>query len=668
MSLDFRKFNTGALFLVRTPDVFPVGYAEESFRDMKENLHFDFAALLETWNCFDGVLWKSDKYPRSHFWAGEDRDPIEECFTAADKYGMAFLPEAGMMHDAFMLQHPEGMRTDYDGSVSRYGRVGLTPSCPLTAEYLIDKYDTLLSKFGHHPSCKGVCLPAENGIVMSYDRFTEEAYREAFGTKMPSPDEVCADKALERQVFAFLEERFLKMYRTLAKHIKQKYGLPLMHYPLDLISTDSFAHPEDIHQARSIAVMNRVEELDLLNLQLHPPLYPNPYFFKLETEYLMANAGDTPCMADTHFYHEMAAGRVPDMTPKRVVDSILSTVTPNGISFFCYGFMAEQLPPWKKELNPGAPVYRAYSEPHTLAARREMCVKAMGYVEQLRDWLVDTRHTADCAIYFPESLNADYMYSSYAVEHIFGLHELLNAAAIPVTVTAAIPTDPAVHKAVILDSVRTLSDEEATRLERYIENGGKVLVIGKCCEVVERVTGLQVTPSTAHIVRSADSKKYNGFCFRIPVDGKHYAEHNGEGILFYEDGTAAATRRGNVYFFGAADTIGRFPQYRDFHLAEFMKAWFTGEGLDSGVSYRNVYVGKENGHQFVSCDIFENDRKKVLFIRNFGVEQNEADAHWVLPSEWKITEAIADGVPFAFENGKRLPLFEHFVAVYAKKE
>ena len=97
MNLDFKRFNTGTLFLVRTPEVFPEGYAEKSFEDMKNKFHFDFAALLETWNCQDGVLWKSDKYPRSSYWKNENRDPVEECFLAADKYDMAFLPEAGII-------------------------------------------------------------------------------------------------------------------------------------------------------------------------------------------------------------------------------------------------------------------------------------------------------------------------------------------------------------------------------------------------------------------------------------------------------------------------------------------------------------------------------------------------------------------------------------------
>ena len=93
MNLDFKKFNTGTLFLVRTPEVFPVGYADECFRDMKENLHFDYAALLETWNCIDGTVWISDKFPRSSLWQGEERDPLEECFAAAgiDKVSYTYI-------------------------------------------------------------------------------------------------------------------------------------------------------------------------------------------------------------------------------------------------------------------------------------------------------------------------------------------------------------------------------------------------------------------------------------------------------------------------------------------------------------------------------------------------------------------------------------------------
>ncbi len=166
-------------------------------------------------------------------------------------------------------------------------------------------------------------------------------------------------------------------------------------------------------------------------------------------------------MADTHFYHEMTAGRLPDATPKRVVDSILSTLPPFGISFFSYGFMAEELPLWKKGLKPGVPVYKVYDEPNTLKARREMCVRSMEFVEQLRHMMKNTKHTADCAIYFPEELNIDYMYSSYATEHIFGLHELLNAAAVPLKITATIPGSANEQKMLIMDSVRRFSDADA---------------------------------------------------------------------------------------------------------------------------------------------------------------------------------------------------------------
>ncbi len=669
MSLNFNNFNTGTLFLVRTPEVFPVGYADKCFADMKNNLHFDFVALLETWNCRDGILWKSDKFPRSSYWAGEERDPVEECFLAADKYGMAFLPEAGMMDEGYMLAHKDAMLTDYEGNVSRYGRIGLVPSCPLTLEYLINKYDTMLERFGHHPSCKGVCLPCENSIDVSYDKYSREAYKKFYGEEMPSPDEMYADDNVKEKVLHFTETQFLNMYRALAVHIKGKYGLPLMHYPLGIISACSYMQPERIWHARNISVMTQVKELDLLNLQIHPPLYPNPYFYKLETEYLMANSdGMIPCMADTHFYHESAAGRVPDMTPKRFVDNILSTMTPFGISFFCYGFMAEELPLWKKELNPGAPVYQVYRDEYTVAARREMCLKAMGYVEDLRPLMNGTRHTADLAIYFPEQLNNDYLYSSYSIEHIFGLHEMLNAVAIPTKVIAKIPDSAAEQKALIMSSVKSITDDDANKLKAYLSDGGKLIVIGKCCKTIEDIAGIKVEESNGIFARSDKSKFYNHCLFRLPLDGRHYTEKNGEVLLEYNNGDAIATRLGNVIYFGAGDTVGRFNGYRDFLLAEFFKKMLKDAGLDSGVTFNNIYVNRRDGQQFTSCDLFEKNGKRLLLIRNFGVEHHHASVDWRLPDNMKITRALADGVEFKFENGAEMPRFEHYAAIYAEEK
>ena len=342
MSLDFSRFNTGTLFLVRTPDVFPVGYANECFSDMKK-LHFNFAALLETWNCMDGIVWKNNQYPRSSFWKNEERDPIEECFLAADKYDMAFLPEAGVMHEQYMLENKEGMLTSYDGKVSRYSRIGLVPTCPKALQYFINKYDALYETYGHHPSFQGFCLPCENLIDISYDKYSTELWQSIYGTKLPTPEEISSDEETEKKVIKFFEDAFIAMYEKLAKHLKKKYGLPLMHYPVDKISSNSFFQPTYVSTNDNLTLMAKIKELDMLNLQLHPPLNPNPYFFKFEAEFLMANSCGRNCMADTHFYHEFGAGRLPDTTPKRIVDNILSTLTPYGISFFCYGFMAEKL-------------------------------------------------------------------------------------------------------------------------------------------------------------------------------------------------------------------------------------------------------------------------------------------------------------------------------------
>lgn len=665
MKLDFCKFNIGTLFLVRTPEVFPVGYADECFADMKR-MHFDYVAWLETWNCYDGILWKSDKYPRSSYWKNESRDPIEECFQAADKYDIPFLPEAGVIHDSFIAEHSDAMWTSYDGKTGRFGRVGLNPGCPLTLEFLIEKYDTLIAKFRHHPSLQGICMPCENGITLSYDKYTREAWRKAYDTELPSPEIMWADKRIEQQVFRFLENTFLDMYCKLAKHIKQKHNLKLMHYPLDKISCDSFFQPTDVLPGGNITVMNQVEELDMLNMQIHPPLNPNPYFFKMEAEFLMGNAAGKPCMADTHFYHEFGAGRLPDTTPKRMMDHVLSTLTPYGISFFCYGFMAEQLPLWKKELNIGAPVYKVYDEPHTVSARREMVLKAMDCVDILRPLMESTEHSADCAVYYPESLNNEYLYGSYPVEHIFGLHELFNAAAIPVKIIGYMPEDVTEQKVLVLSSVRMLSKDDSIRLRKYFASGGQLVVIGKCGKEIEEIAGLKISSSDASFVQSEESQDYNHCYIRLPLEGRHYTEANGCPILYYDDGTPAVTKNSNVLYVGVSDEVGRFSQYRDYNLASWWKKYFNVAELNSGVEFHNVYVQEKDRHQFVSCDIFENKDKKLLLVRNYGVEQNKASLTWRLPDDMKIKKAWADGKEFSFENGKNLPLFEHFVAVYAE--
>ncbi len=667
MSLNFSDFNVGTLFLVRTPETFPVGYADECMRDMK-NMHFDFVAHLETWNCEDGILWKSDKYPRSSYWKDEDRDPMEECFLAADKYDLAFLPEAGVMHDQYILDNEDAMQISYEGKRSRYGRIGLSPVCPKTLEFLKDKYDALYEKFGHHKSFQGFCLPSENSGSISYDRYTKEAWQKLYGRDLPSTAEIAADKELEAKVVKFLEDNFTALYRELAQYLKEKYNLPLMQYPLNKISNNSYFQPSWIFTNDILRLMCEIDEIDLVNLQLHPPLNPNPYFHKFETEFLMANSLGRPCMADTHFYHESAAGRLPDTTPKRIVDSILSTLTPYGISFFCYGFMAQELPLWKKELNPGAPVFKAYCEPHTVAARREMAVKAMDYVEILRNMLQYTENQADCAIYYPESMDKENMYASYPMEHIFGLYELFSAAGVPVKVTASIPADGSEQKLLVMDSVKNLSPDNCKKLENYLANGGKLIIIGKCCKEIEKIAGISTAMSDGLFVQSEKSGEYNHFYLKVPADGKHYTEAKGTPVLMYENKTPAITTLGNVLYIGISDSVGRFNLYRDFRLASWWKEYFTTENLVSSVNFTNVYVNSTNGHQFTSCDVYGNEDKKLLFIRNFGVEQCGSSVTWEIPENMQITKAYSDGEEFEFESGKTLPTFEHFVAVLAERK
>jgi hypothetical protein len=66
--------------------------------------------------------------------------------------------------------------------------------------------------------------------------------------------------------------------------------------------------------------------------------------------------------------------------------------------------------------------------------------------------------------------------------------------------------------------------------------------------------------------------------------------------------------------------------------------------------------------------VYEEEGKKLLLLRNFGVEQSEATVAWELPENMKIVSAIADGKAFAYRQNESLPLFEHFVAICAEKE
>ncbi len=667
----FDAFRTGTLFLIRTPDTFPVGYADKCMKDMK-SLHLDYAAWLETWNCMDGTIWPHPDYPRSSFWAGENRDPLEEVFAAADKYGMAFFPEAGVMHQGVVEQYPEDVIRNYDGSFAeRYGRIGLVPACPTTLEYFIAKYDALLDQYGHHPSCRGVSMPCENGVALTYDRNTEKLWRREFSCAMPSPDEIWQSTTLRNQVYSMLENAFLELYSKLSLHLKQKYRIALMHYPLSKVSTISHMQPRgDVFPGRNLSVMNRLEKLDLLNLQLHPPLSDNIYHFKLEVEMLQAVCGRKPNVADTHFYHETCSGKLPEATPKRYVDYVLSTLTPFGISFFCYGFFAPELPLWKKELNPGAKVFNGYAEPDIVARRRENVVKALEFIECLRPLLAETLHAAECAIYWKEDFEDDYLYGSYYREHMFGLYELLQATTVPVIIAKEIPAAPAKIKLLIFHAVKSFSENEKQQLSEFIRNGGKVMVIGNCHPELYDCCGLSVEQTEAVFVRDPESNTNDHWSFTPPSDTYLYTEKNGRPLYLYNTGIPAVTINGNTVYFGAGSAISGFSNIRSGKLLRIMRKLLADMKCCSGVQPCLAYLRDANGHAYVSSDIYESydGTRKVLLLRNFGVEVRSGSLNWELPAGYRVVESIADGKMFAFTPGGALPEFEHFIALQAIRQ
>lgn len=139
-------------------------------------------------------------------------------------------------------------------------------------------------------------------------------------------------------------------------------------------------------------------------------------------------------------------------------------------------------------------------------------------------------------------------------------------------------------------------------------------------------------------------------------------------MLRYDNGDPVVTRLGNVIYFGASDAVGRYGAYRDQYLAEFWKALLAEEGLNSGVEFHNVYVNRKDAHQFTSCDLYKNESKMLLLIRNLGVEHYHSSVTWSLPADMQVVKACLDGQELYFENGEELPVFEHFVAIYAERK
>ncbi len=657
--LDFRKFVCGTLFLIRTPESFPEGYAEKCFQDMKENLHLDYAAWLETWNCTDGIIWQHPDYPRSSYWSDCDRDPLEEAFAAADKVGMAFLPECGVIHTAFREANRDAMRRLYDNRQCGYGRMGLVPAAPVTADFLIAKYEALYSKFGHHQSFQGFCMPAENSVQISYDNYTLAEWKKRFSFAMPSPQELAKDFALQKQVNAFLEELFLEMYRKLARHLKQKYALPLMHYPVSKISAVSHHVPGEFLLSRNLELIDEVEEIDLLNLQLHPPLGDHVRQFKLEME-LLEGCTSKPCVADTHWYHEANAGRYPNLTPERMIDWNLATLTPNGISFFCYGFMKEELPLWQKELNPATPVFNCYRDEMTTLLRRKYAVKGMDFARQIGDFLQYKKHVADTAIFYRESLDDDYRFGSYYREHLFSVYESLQSTALPLCITNKIPENTAQYKCMLFAAVKSITPQEADSLQKFLAAGGKVIVIGKSAPELYNICKLEVAECDAEYVTNNHSAN-SAWAFSLPVDAvKHTAQ--GDILYAYNRGNGAVVQQGNVIFVGCWAAISDFENKRQQGIKNMWKKLFANWQIDSNVSFSADHVRFKNEHEFVSCDIYKNadNSRKTILLRNFGVETTSPRLEIRNLNNFAIRDFIVDGKPHPYPADGKIPVFEYF--------
>jgi len=568
------------------------------------------------------------------------------------------------MHASFVESHSDAMFHSYDGQRFVYGRIGLVPSAPVTADFFIAKYDAFIDKFKHHASFRGICLPAENGTYLSYDRYTEKAWRELSGRALPTPEELAESEALERKIYRFLEEEFLRLFRKLARHIKQKYGLPLMHYPISKISLVSHFEPNTYRAARNLEVITKVDEIDLFNLQLHPPLGNHPGQFKMEIE-LLESLTDKPCVADTHWYHESNAGKLPELNPKRYIDWILSTLTPNGISFFCYGFMAEKLPLWKNELNPGAKVFNCYANDDAVSIRRTAILRGMDFVETLRPLLENMKKEAQNAVFYRESLEDDYRYGSYYREHLFSLYGQLQATARPLVFTAEIPETTENIRCLIFDAVKTFSSDDVRKLEKFLASGGRAVVIGRCSPALYAACGLNVRECEADFVTEPGTP--GRWWFGMPRDAIKFTA-NGDTLYAYNTGAAAVTRHNGVFFIGCSAAVSDFDNLRQRGLVDMWLKMIELCQSDSGVKVRADYRQRPGAHEYVSSDLYTSadGKRKLLLIRDLGVEVISSEVKWNLPDNFRITRLILDGRDIAMPKDGILPEFEYFAAVCAE--
>ncbi len=674
-NIDFNQFKIGTLFLIRTPETFPEGYPEKALSDMK-SLGMDYIAWLETWNCQDGILWKNPKYPRSSFWENNARDPLEETFSAADESGLAFLPEAGVMHRDFFESHQDeaSPRTADGKSIGKYGRIGLVPSAPVTLDYFIDKYETLIEQFRHHKSFQGICLPAENGVIITWDKYTLNAYAKKTGESFPSPQALKNDYNTYLRVFRFMEAELADFMRKLASHIKGKYQLKIMHYPLGILSAQSHFIPKCNGLTTGIDCLKKVKEIDILNLQIHPTLDDNPYYFKAETEIIQALCRDIPCVADTHYYHELCAGRLPSATPKRFRDWIFSTLTPHGISFFCSGFFEEELPEWKTMVNPGAKVFKAYSDPDIVHARRKQFVKAIAAARKIGCFLTNTRHEADCAVYYDRRIVEKYRWGNYEKLHLFGLYETFQAAAVPVKFLTSIPQGGSGCKSLFLHNPDKTDDSMAKELQEYVKAGGILILSGRASSSVAEIFALDLKPAASECVVLSLS---DGTALMMPCCSEtNLSAAIGKTIYRWDNGYPCVSElkigKGKLIYIGAGAVFSNFSNHRDFSAIKFFKEIVKIANGDLEVDISAPYL-KHSKHIYLSSDIYQGTDKKLLMIRNFGVEAENVSCEWNIKfSPDKLNFYIDDQeLPLQYSlNGHlmsvKLPLIEDIAIIAAR--
>ena len=202
-------------------------------------------------------------------------------------------------------------------------------------------------------------------------------------------------------------------------------------------------------------------------------------------------------------------------------------------------------------------------------------------------------------------------------------------------------------------------------MKKYLAAGGQVILVGKSAKKLYDICGFTPETTEAEYVVSPDGEIWH---FYVQSDAVKYTAE-GEIIYAYNNGNGAVIRNGNAWFIGAGCAVSAFENIRQTNIIQMWRNILRICNADSGVNLHVPHIAERGEeHEYLSSDIYvSNDNKrKILLLRNFGTEISYAKLNWkTLPLN--IKEVIVDGKKVQWQNGEKLPEFEYFALIIAEE-